>query len=66
LLKIDDAAPIAGLTAWRLRTLVSRGELPVVRVGRRLYVRAETLNKWAKHAEAPHETLVYRRAERAR
>jgi hypothetical protein len=51
LLKLADAAPLAGLTTWQLRTLISNGELPYVRVGKRLFIRPESLTRWAKRAE---------------
>jgi excisionase family DNA binding protein len=56
LLNLSTAAPVVGLTVWQLRGLIANGELPVVRVGRKLYVRRQTLARWAERAEARHRT----------
>jgi len=36
---------------WQLRGLIANGELPIVRVGRKLYLRRATLVRWAERAE---------------
>lgn len=51
LLSLADASPIVGLTVWQLRGLIANGELPVVRVGRKLYLRRAALVLWAERAE---------------
>jgi hypothetical protein len=56
LLDLLAASAIAGLTIWQLRGLISIGEIPVVQVGRKLYVRRTTLQRWAERAEARHRT----------
>jgi excisionase family DNA binding protein len=56
LLDLPAASSAAGLTVWQLRGLITSGEIPVVRVGRKLYVRRATLQRWAERAEARHST----------
>jgi excisionase family DNA binding protein len=56
LLNLSTAAPVVGLTVWQLRGLISSGELPVVKVGRKLYVRRATLLRWSERAEGRHRS----------
>lgn len=56
LLNLKDASPVIGLSIWQMRGLIASGELPVVRVGRKLYLRRATLSRWAERAEARHRT----------
>jgi excisionase family DNA binding protein len=56
LLNFADASPILGLSVWQIRGLVASGELPVVKVGRKLYVRRAALLRWAERAEGRHRT----------
>jgi hypothetical protein len=51
LLKIPDAARLLGLTPWQLRAVIATGELPILRIGKRIYVRAAALARWAERAE---------------
>jgi excisionase family DNA binding protein len=61
LLNLAQAAPLLGLTVWQLRGLISEGQLPVVRVGKRLYLRRATINRWVERAEAKHRAQTYNR-----
>lgn len=65
LLDLPAASGFSGLTVWQLRGLIASGEIPVVRVGRKLYVRRQTLQRWAERAEGRHRTQRYVRKERA-
>jgi excisionase family DNA binding protein len=56
LLNLPAASSAAGLTVWQLRGLIASGEIPVVKVGRKLYVRRTTLQRWAERAEQRHRT----------
>ncbi|PYU02465.1 MAG: DNA-binding protein [Acidobacteria bacterium] len=56
LLDLPAAASVSGLTVWQLRGLIATGEIPVVRVGRKLYLRRTTLQRWAERAEGRHRT----------
>ncbi len=56
LLDLPAASSISGLTVWQLRGLIATGEIPVVRVGRKLYLRRTTLQRWAERAEGRHRT----------
>jgi excisionase family DNA binding protein len=56
LLDLPRASSAAGLTVWQMRGLIASGEIPVVRVGRKLYVRRQTLQRWAERAEGRHRT----------
>jgi hypothetical protein len=56
LLNLPAASSVVGLTTWQLRGLVANGELPVVKVGRKLYVRRATLVRWSERAEGRHRT----------
>jgi hypothetical protein len=51
LLNLVEASPVVGLTVWQLRGLIASGQLPVVKVGRKLYVRRATLVRWSERAE---------------
>ena len=56
LLNLVQASPVVGLTTWQLRGLIANGELPVVKVGRKLYVRRATLVRWCERREGRHRT----------
>ncbi len=56
LLNLVQASPVVGLTTWQLRGLIANGELPVVKVGRKLYVRRATLVRWCERMEGRHRT----------
>jgi len=56
LLDIPNASSALGVTIWQLRGLIANGDLPVVRVGRKLYLRKATLQRWAERAEGRHRT----------
>jgi hypothetical protein len=61
LLNLPDASSVSGLTVWQLRGLIASGELPVVRVGKKLYLRRHTLTRWAERAEGKHRAQTYNR-----
>ena len=61
LLNLPAASSVVGLTTWQLRALIANGELPCVRVGKRLYVRRATLARWADRAEGKHRVQLVRR-----
>jgi len=61
LLNLLDASSVSGLTVWQLRGLIANGEIPVVRVGKKLYLRRQTLTRWAERAEAKHRAQTYQR-----
>jgi hypothetical protein len=56
LLDLTAASSVSGLTVWQLRGLIASGEMHVVRVGRKIYVRRQTLVRWAERAEGRHRT----------
>jgi excisionase family DNA binding protein len=56
LLDLPAASSAAGLTVWQLRGLIANGELPVVKVGRKLYVRRAALVRWSERAEERHRS----------
>jgi excisionase family DNA binding protein len=56
LLDLPRASSVVGVTVWQLRGLIASGEIPVVKVGRKLYLRRQTLVRWAERAEARHRT----------
>jgi excisionase family DNA binding protein len=51
LLDIRAAGQFLGLSYWRVYALVKAGELPVVEVGGKFYLRRATLLRWAERAE---------------
>jgi excisionase family DNA binding protein len=51
LLDIKGAANLIGVTPWQLRGLVTAGELPVIRIGRKFYFRRATLTRWVEKSE---------------
>ena len=54
LLDLPAAGAYLGLTIWQVRGLVTSGELPVLRVGRKLYCRKATLARWTERTEGTH------------
>jgi excisionase family DNA binding protein len=56
LLNLAEASPVIGLTVWQLRGVIASGELPVVRVGKKIYVRRAALTRWVERAEGKHRT----------
>ena len=58
------------LSYWTILDLAKRGKLPHIRVGRRVFFRAEALDKWVRNletggaeSEAPPERGVLRRVK---
>jgi excisionase family DNA binding protein len=49
LLSLKGAATYPGLSYWGLRSLIWHGELPAVRVGRRILVDIRDLNAFIEH-----------------
>jgi len=56
LLDIPSASSALGVTVWQLRGLIANGDLPVVRIGRKLYLRRATLQRWVEREEQRHRT----------
>ena len=52
LLDIKGAAAFLGLTPWQLRGLIVAGQLDVIRIGRKFYLRRATLIRWAERSES--------------
>jgi excisionase family DNA binding protein len=46
LFSVEDAARLLAISPWTVRDLVRKGKLSPVRVGRRLLLDEETLNKF--------------------
>lgn len=66
LLNLPAASSVVGLTTWQLRGLITAGEIPVVRVGKKLFLHRKTLVRWAERAEGKYRVQPRRRkAERA-
>jgi excisionase family DNA binding protein len=51
LLDVKRAGDLLGLSYWQVRGLVNSKELPVVKVGKKFFLRRSTLLKWAERAE---------------
>jgi len=51
LLSVVEAGQVLGVGTWAVRGLISRRRLPVVRVGRKLFVRRATLARFVESAE---------------
>lgn len=47
----EQAAEALGLSTRTVRALVARGELPCIRVGRRVLFRRATLDQWLRDRE---------------
>lgn len=64
LLNLPSASAVVGLTVWQLRGLIANDEIPVIRIGKKLYVNRKTLEKWAQRAESRYKPQhVVRRAK---
>lgn len=48
----QEAADIVGLSEWSVYNLVRRGEVPHIRIGRRVLFRRSTLLAWLDEREA--------------
>jgi excisionase family DNA binding protein len=51
LLNLSAAGSLLGLTIWQLRGLIASRSIPVVKVGRKFYLRRTTLLRWTERAE---------------
>ena len=51
LLSVPAAAAFLGISVWQVRGLIAAGDLRVVKVGRKFYLRRKTLLRWAEVAE---------------
>lgn len=51
-LPAKPAAKYIGISYWKLLELAKAGELPHIRVGRRLLFRRESLDRWLEQQEA--------------
>jgi hypothetical protein len=54
LVDIEGAGQILGLTYWQIYGLIRAKELPVIKVGVKLYLRRVTVLRWAEKSEAKH------------
>ena len=63
LLSFKEAAPILGITVWQIRSLAADGEIPVIRIGNRLYLRRRTIEAFVENSEGRHHARTYRRRE---
>lgn len=55
LLNVPAAASLLGITSWQLRGLIASKEIPVVKIGRKLFLRKVTLVRWAENEEHTHK-----------
>ena len=51
MLSVPAAAAFLGISVWQVRGLIAAGDLRVVKVGRKFYLRRKTLLRWAEVAE---------------
>ena len=51
LYNVAKAAELSGLSVWQIRGLIARRQIPIVRVGRKFYLRKQTLLKFLENAE---------------
>jgi excisionase family DNA binding protein len=52
LYSLKTGSAFLGISFWGLRALIERGEIPIVRMGRRVLVDIEDLNSWiSQHKE---------------
>ena len=65
LLSFKQASPLLGLTEWQIRGLVANGDLRCVRVGKRLYLRRKTIERFVENAEGKHRAQTYHRHEKS-
>jgi excisionase family DNA binding protein len=54
LVDLPAACALVGCSLWSLRGLISRKELPIIKVGKKFFIRRATLTRWTETAE---ETL---------
>ncbi|MDI6709473.1 MAG: helix-turn-helix domain-containing protein [Bacillota bacterium] len=47
----DEVAAMTGLSAWSIYNLVRRGEIPHIRVGRRVLFRRSSILNWLEEQE---------------
>jgi hypothetical protein len=55
LLNVLAASAFIGITSGQLRGLIAAREIPVVRVGRKLFLRRVTLVRWVENEECDHK-----------
>ncbi len=46
LLSLQQSADWLGISIWSIRTLIHNGSLPTVRIGRRILIDREDLDRW--------------------
>jgi excisionase family DNA binding protein len=51
-LTVKEAAQMIGVSEWTIYDMSRKGELPVVRVRRRVFFRRDGLEQWMKNQEA--------------
>lgn len=51
LLNLPAAGSLLGLSIWQLRGLIASRSIPVVKVGRKFYLRRATLLRWTERSE---------------
>lgn len=51
LLDLRAAAKEIGITYWQIYGLVQAGDLPVIDIGGKFYIRRKTIDRWAERAE---------------
>ncbi len=51
LLSVADVACYLGLSAWTIRQMIHTGQLPHIRVGRRILLDRRDVNKWIEQKQ---------------
>ncbi len=54
LLSLEEAARYLGISKWTLRDLVFRGDLPCVRIKRRMLLDRQDLDRYLERAKIHH------------
>lgn len=55
LLNVPAAASLLGISTWQLRGLIADKQIPVVKVGRKLFLRRATLQRFVENEEHNHK-----------
>jgi hypothetical protein len=55
LLNVRAASAFIGITGWQLRGLIADKQIPVVKIGRKLFLRRATLQRFVENEEHNHK-----------
>ncbi|NIP39229.1 MAG: helix-turn-helix domain-containing protein [Candidatus Dadabacteria bacterium] len=50
---LNEASKVYGISLWSLRLKASKREVPITKIGRRIYINVKKFDQWLKRRDIP-------------